>query len=496
MTRIIPHYIGGKAIIEQAQPLWITNPANGQNIALLYCGDEQIVDKAIQHAVSSQAGWAATPAIKRAKILRAFASLLEEKEDELAEIVTLEHGKTIADAKASIQRGIEVVAYHCDIQHQLQGTYSHHVSHQVDTTTFYQPLGICAGISPFNFPVMVPLWMMIPAIACGNAFILKPSEKTPSASLKLIEWLEESGLPAGIAQCIQGDAQTVQYLLNRSEIQAFTAVGSTRAAQHIYTEACKFGKRAATFGGAKNHAIVMPDANLAHAADSIISAAYGSAGQRCMALAAVIAVGELTAEHLIPLLIERIQSINVGPGHIPGVDLGPVISQAQLAFLKDAIQQGVDEGATLLTDGRLLNLAQYEDGFFIGPSLFDNVTPNMSIYQKELFGPVLSILRMNSLEEAMACMNQHPYGNGAVIFTQHGYDAQQFIDKAQAGMIGINIPIPVPIVSHPFGGWKQSSFGSSPMHGLGSIYFYTRQKSVTTAWPQEQGHANFDMPHH
>jgi len=496
MTRIIPHYIGGKAIIEEAQPLWITNPASGKNIALLYCGNEQLIDKAIQHAVLAQSDWANMPAIKRAKVLRAFVSLLEEKENELAEIVTLEHGKTIADAKASIQRGIEVAAYHCDIQHQLQGTYSHHVSQQVDTTTFYQPLGICAGIAPFNFPVMVPLWMMIPAIACGNAFILKPSEKTPSASIKLIEWLEESGLPPGIAQCIQGDAKTVQYLLNRSEIQAFTAVGSTKAAQHIYTEACGSGKRAATFGGAKNHAIVMPDANLAHAADSIISAAYGSAGQRCMALAAVIAVGELTAEQLMPLLIERIQRIKVGPGHIPGVDLGPVISLAQLAFLKDAIQKGVDEGATLLTDGRLINLAQLEDGFFIGPSLFDNVTPNMSIYQKELFGPVLSILRMNSLEEAMACMNQHPYGNGAVIFTQHGYDAQQFIDKAQAGMIGINIPIPVPIVSHPFGGWKQSSFGSSPMHGLGSIYFYTRQKSVTTTWPQEPSHLNFDMPHH
>jgi len=493
MSKIIPHYIGGKEIISKSKSLPILNPASGEQIAELYCANQDIINQALDYATQAQSHWKNIPPIKRAKIFRTFAKCVEDNETELAHIITLEHGKTIADAKASIQRGIEIIDYYSNIQQQLQGTFSHHVSHQVHATTLLQPLGICAGIAPFNFPVMVPLWMLIPAIACGNAFILKPSEKTPSASLKLIQWLEKCGLPPGIAQCIQGDAQTVQHLLESPQIHAFTAVGSTTAAKHIYTEATKQGKRAATFGGAKNHAIVMPDANLEHAANSIVSAAFGSSGQRCMALSAVITTDDLTANRLIEQLKIKISTIKVGNGFDDNVDMGPVISAKQLEFLNNAIEQGINEGAKLIVDGRTL---QISPGYFLGPTLFDEVSPNMTIYQKELFGPILVILRMSSFEKALQVINDNPYGNGAVIFTQNGNTAQKFIDDAQAGMIGINIPVPVPIASHPFGGWKQSSFGSSPMHGMNSIDFYTKQKSITSTWPNEIEKTSFSMPHH
>lgn len=494
MNMIIPHYINGQPVISEGNIIDVFNPATGLAIAQLGCGNSKIIDQAVRHALDAQSDWAQVPPLKRAKIFRDFAHHLESNINELAQTVTLEHGKTLDDAKASIQRGLEIVQYHCDIQHQLQGSFSHHVSQNVHTTTLYQPLGVCAGVAPFNFPVMVPLWMLMPAIACGNAFILKPSEKTPSATLKLIEWLELCGLPKGVAQCIQGDANTVQCLLENPDIQAITAVGSTKAAHHIYSQACQFGKRSATFGGAKNHAVVMPDANMKHAADAIVTAAFGSAGQRCMALSAVIMVGDDTANQLIPLLIERIQNIKIGPGTESNIDMGPVISSQQLYFLKEAIAQGIEEGASLICDGRNTKLPN-STGFFIGPSLFDHVTPQMAIYKKELFGPILILIRSPSLDEALDCINQNPYGNGSVIFTESGYLSQQFIDRVQAGMVGVNIPVPVPIVSHPFGGWKQSSFGSHPMHGLDSIRFYTHQKSITTTWPKLPDRQTFTMPH-
>lgn len=495
MDDIIAHHINGEPVYQTHRLIPLYNPATAKIIAHIDCADEKLINQAVKFAGKAQLAWANSPAIKRAKVLRDFAQIIEKELDALALLVTQEHGKTLDDAKASIQRGLEILHYHTGIAQQLQGLYSHQVSAGVHTHTFYQPLGICVGVAPFNFPVMVPMWMMIPAIACGNAFILKPSEKVPSASLQLAQWFEKAGLPKGILQIIQGDAQTVQILLEHPDIKAYTAVGSTRAAQHIYQEATQRGKRAHTFGGAKNHAVVMPDANIEHAAHQIVSAAFGSAGQRCMAISAVIAIGDETANHLKSLMLAHIQNIKVGDGRKPETDMGPIISlQQKDALLKD-IKIGIKEGAELCIDGR--NTSYPREGYFLGPCLFDHVQAHMHIYQKELFGPILVILRINTFEEALNLMNQHRYGNGGVIFTRSGVFAQQFSEKAQCGMIGVNIPIPVPIVSHPFGGWKQSSFGDRPMHALESIHFYTQQKTITTTWPeQNENRISFNMPNH
>lgn len=495
MVAQIPHYVAGQSIFTQGKTLQIFDPGHGEVIGEVHCAELPLIRQAIEAAQVAQVSWAKKPPIKRAKIIRRFLSHIEQHENELAEMVSKEHGKTLADAKASIQRGIEIIAYHADIQSQLQGTFSHHVSQDIHAFTIYQPLGICAGIAPFNFPVMIPLWMMIPAIACGNAFILKPSEKTPSASLQLIKWFEECGLPPGIAQCIQGNAQTVQTLLEQKEIQAITAVGSTAAAQHIYREAARHGKRAHTFGGAKNHALIMPDADLEHAADAIISAAFGSAGQRCMALSTIMTIDDQTSQQLIKLLIPKIKAIRMGTYQDTNIDMGPVISAQQIQHLDMALEKGLQQGAHLLVDGRTFRKPN-PTGFFIGPSLFTKVRPSMELYQKELFGPILIHLQMKSLKEAIHTINAHPYGNGSVIFTQNGSHADLFVDQIHAGMVGVNIPIPVPIVSHPFGGWKQSSFGSHPMHGMDSVHFYTRQKSITQTWPKDSTKISFNMPHH
>ena len=495
---IIPHHINGQECLEGSNSSAVYNPATGEAIAKVIFADAHLVNSAVEAAKIAQVSWGAMPAIKRAKILRDFSKLIEAGEDKLAHLVTLEHGKTINDAKASIQRGLEILHYHCHIQQQLQGSFSHQVSQDVDCHTFYQPLGICAGIAPFNFPVMVPMWMMVPAIASGNAFILKPSEKVPSAALKLVQWFEEAGLPKGVLQCLQGDLSTVNLLLNHPDIAAYTAVGSTQAAQHIYTEACRLGKRAHTFGGAKNHAIVMNDANFEQTSDAIVSSAFGAAGQRCMAISAVVCIGKACEDKLLPLLQQKIRPLKVGPGNQDASDIGPVISAPQLSFLNQAISQGVAEGAKLLIDGRNPPISQKSSGYYLGPCLFSNVSPNMFIYQKELFGPILVLLTVESLDAAIALINQNTYGNGAVIFTTNGQAARHFSNTSSAGMIGINIPIPVPIVSHPFGGWKQSGFGDHPMHGPHSILFYTQQKSVTTSWPKPETIAeiNLNMPHH
>lgn len=496
--QIIPHHINGESCNEGGHGSEIFNPATGQVIAKILVADAKIIDKAVLSAKVAQTSWATVPAIKRAKILRDFAKLIEAGEHELAHLVTLEHGKTISDAKASIQRGLEILYYHCDIQQQLMGNFSHQVSQGVDCHTFYQPLGICAGVAPFNFPVMVPMWMIVPAIATGNAFILKPSEKTPSASLKLVQWFEQAGLPKGLLQCLQGDASTVNCLLNHPDIAAYTAVGSSQAAFHIYAEATRQGKRAHTFGGAKNHAIVMDDANLEHASDAIVSAAFGSAGQRCMAISAVICVGQNAQEKLLALLQHKIPRLKLGPGNEDITDIGPVISAQQLGSLHQAIDQGIIEGAKLIIDGRNPTISQESSGYYLGPCLFTDVNAHMSIYQKELFGPILVVLTVAHLDEAIKLINQNKYGNGAVIFTQNGRYARDFSAQTTAGMIGINIPIPVPIVSHPFGGWKQSGFGDHPMHGAHGLLFYTRQKSISTTWPKQELRDKIDlnMPHH
>jgi malonate-semialdehyde dehydrogenase (acetylating) / methylmalonate-semialdehyde dehydrogenase len=495
MDFIIPHHIKGESYVVPDRTLEIKNPATGRCIAKIYCANHSVVNQAVAVAKEAQKEWARTPAIKKAKILRKFAQMIEENIPKLAQMVTLEHGKTLSDAEASIQRGLEILHYHFNIQQQLQGHYSHQVSQNIHAHTLYQALGVCVGVSPFNFPAMVPLWMMIPAISCGNSFILKPSEKVPSASLQLIQWLEDCGLPKGVVQCLQGDRQTVQLLLEHPDIAAFTAVGSTKTARHIYTEATARGKRAHTFGGAKNHAVVMPDADFEHAAENIVNAAFGSAGQRCMAISAVICVGAETSAKLIEKLIPKIQKIQIGPGDALHTDMGPVISLEQKNHLLTCLEQGQKEGAKLIVDGR--NAPIPSEGFFIGPSLFTQVSPHMDIYQNELFGPILVMLSAHDLSHAIEIINNHRYGNGSVIFTQIGAQAQQFADEVNAGMIGINVPVPVPIVSHPFGGWKDSSFGDRPMHALESIHFYTKQKTVTSTWPNQDGlTSSFSMPVH
>ena len=467
-------------------------------IAVSPGGVADTVDEAVAVAKKAGHSWSQTAPIKRARILFKFRELLEKNQLDLAPIVTREHGKTLDDAKGSVARAIEVVEYHCGLVAQLQGTYTTDVSPQIDCSTLRQPLGVCAGVSPFNFPIMVPIWMMIPAIACGNTFILKPSEQDPSAPVRLLELLTDAGLPAGVANCIHGDKSTVEQLLMHADIAAFTAVASTPVAQAIYTTATAAGKRAHTFGGAKNHCVVMPDADMDQAADAIVGAAFGAAGERCMALSVVVTVGETAAEALLSKLIPRIKAIKIDAGDTPGADMGPLISQEHHQRVLRAIDKGVKEGAELLVDGRDFKHEKHPEGYFMGPSLFVNVSETMSIYQEEIFGPVLVMVNALDFEQALALVNRHQYGNGTAIFTREGFCAREYAKRVQVGMVGINIPIPVPVASHPFGGWKHSSFGDTGMHGLESIHFYTKLKTITSKWPVSEvsGKGTFAMPSH
>ena len=496
MTYKVPHYIDGQAVIKQtSSQSMIYNPAVGDVIGQVDFADSELCDMAVMAAKRASSVWGQTPAAKRAQVLFKFRNLLEQNQSDLARIVTREHGKTLDDAKGSIARAIEVVEFHCGLVTQLEETFSANVAHQIDCYTIRQPLGVCAGVSPFNFPVMVPIWMMIPAIACGNAFILKPSEQNPSAPIRLMELLNDAGLPAGVVNCVQGDKNTVDYLLRHPDIAAFTAVASTPVAKSIYTTATAFGKRAHTFGGAKNHAVVMPDADFISAANAIVGAAFGSAGERCMAISVVVTVGDQTAERLIAQLSPLIENMRIDCGDAADCDMGPLISRAHHQRVRDAIDEGAKEGATLLIDGRCFQHENYPKGFFIGPSLFDNVTEHMSIYQREIFGPVLVIVRVDNFEQALDVVNRHQYGNGTAIFTRNGYTAREYSQRVQVGMVGINIPIPVPVASHPFGGWKNSSFGDTNMHGKESIHFYTKRKTVTSKWPETPTCDNtFSMP--
>ncbi|MBA2657411.1 MAG: CoA-acylating methylmalonate-semialdehyde dehydrogenase [Tatlockia sp.] len=496
MSYTVPHFIDGKTV-EAASAKFHTlyNPALGEAIGRVYFAGKALCDKTIEAAKSAWPQWANTAPVKRARILFKFRELLETHQIDLAKIVTREHGKTLEDAKGSIARAIEVVEFHCGLINQLQGQFSADVSTDIDCHTLRQPLGICAGVSPFNFPVMVPVWMMIPAIASGNCFILKPSEQDPSAPVRLLELLTEAGLPAGVASCLQGDKNTVDYLLTHPDIASFTAVASTPVAKAIYTKATAQGKRAHTFGGAKNHAVIMPDADLDQAANAIVGAAFGSAGERCMAISALVAVGQPTADSLLEKLRPLIKAIRIDAGDIVGSDMGPLISSAHRQRVIAAVDQGVEEGAKLVIDGRQFKHAKHPQGYFVGPTLFDGVKESMSVYQNEIFGPVLVILRVNNFEEALALVNRHQFGNGSAIFTRDGYTAREYSRQVQVGMVGINIPIPVPIANHPFGGWKNSAFGDSNMHGLESINFYTRRKTITSKWPESEWNDNsFVMP--
>lgn len=498
MTYQVPHYINGSPIHHQTQKSRLVyNPAEGKAIGEVFFAEQALCNQAIIAAMQAFEQWAHVPAVKRARILFNFRDLLEKNQLELAKIVTKEHGKTLDDAKGSVARGIEVVEYHCGILSQLQGSYSTNVAEAIDCQTIRQPLGVCAGVSPFNFPVMVPIWMMIPAIACGNTFILKPSEQVPSAPIKLLELLAEAGLPNGVANIVQGDKNTVDFLLQNEDIKAFTSVASTPVSEYIYTQAISNNKRAHTFGGAKNHCIIMPDANIKQAAEAITGAAYGSAGERCMALSVAVSVGEQTGDRLISELLPRIKSIKIDSGDAKEVDMGPLISSTHRNKVLKLIEQGENEGAKLVVDGRTFQHPSLPHGFFLGPCLFDKVQESMSIYQQEIFGPVLVHVRVKDFESALDLINRNQYGNGTAIFTEDGHTARTFSEQVQAGMVGINVPIPVPIASHPFGGWKRSSFGDTSMHGLESVHFYTRLKSITSRWPKTVlTEKSFVMPSH
>ena len=475
----------------------ITNPATGEITQRLLYATSTECENAIQKSLAAWPAWSQTTPTKRAQIFFNFRQLLITHQNELAQLVTREHGKTLTDALGSISRGIEVVEEYCGLLNQLQGTYSNQVAQQIECYTFRQPLGVCVGISPFNFPIMVPIWMMIPAIACGNTFILKPSEQTPSAPVRLIALLQEAGLPADVAQCLHGNQATVDYLLQHPHTRAFTAVASTPVAKYIYAQATAAGKRAHTFGGAKNHAVVMPDADFSSAAQAIVGAGYGSAGERCMALSVIVLVGKETREQLLQHMIPSIQAIRIDQGEAPDCDMGPLVSQAHRARVLKLIDTGIAEKAQLLIDGRGFKHPKHPNGFYLGPSLFDHVTTDMTLYQEEIFGPVLCLIQVDSLSHAIHLINQNPYGNGTAVFTRDGGTAHEFSQKINVGMVGINIPIPVPVASHPFGGWKNSSFGDTPMHAQESIRFYTQTKTVTQKWPQPNlNQDGFVMPTH
>ena len=491
----IPLWINGNAVAPAASRMGdVYNPATGQVVRRVPFCDAALVDSAVKAATAALAEWRDWPAIRRARVMQRFLRALEENHKDLARLVSEEHGKTVADAMGSIQRGMEVVEFACGIPHLLKGEHSENVGTQVDTHTMRQPVGVCAGITPFNFPVMVPLWMFPMALACGNTFILKPSEKDPSASIRMAEMLKKAGLPDGVFNVVHGDKQCVDAILNHPGIHAVSFVGSTPIAKYIYETCAKNGKRVQALGGAKNHAVVLPDADLEFTADALIGAAYGSAGERCMAISAVVAVGA-AADPLVALLKQKAEAIKVGPGDRDGVDMGPLVTREHRDKVASYVEQGVREGATAVLDGRKQSLPA--QGFFLGTTLFDRVTPAMEIYKNEIFGPVLVVLRADTLDQAIEIVNRNPFANGTAIFTESGGAARRFQNEVSVGMVGVNVPIPVPVAFYSFGGWKSSLFGDLHVHGTESIKFYTRTKAVTTRWPHQDTPApGFNMPTH
>ncbi|MCV6586575.1 MAG: CoA-acylating methylmalonate-semialdehyde dehydrogenase [Marinibacterium sp.] len=473
----------------------VLNPATGEVQAKVPLATAAEVDAIVAKAAEAQIGWAATNPQRRARVMMKFGQLINENMDMLAELVSREHGKTLPDARGDVQRGLEVIEVCMGAPHMLKGEYTNDGGPGIDLFSMRQPLGVVAAITPFNFPAMIPLWKMGPALACGNAMVLKPSERVPSTALALAELLKESGLPDGVLQVVNGDKEAVDALLDNDTIQGVGFVGSTPIAQYIYSRATANGKRAQCFGGAKNHMIIMPDADMDKAADALVGAGYGAAGERCMAVSVAVPVGQKTADTLIEKLVPRIEKLKVGP-YTAGedVDFGPVITKQSQDRINALITSGVDQGATLVRDGRGFSLQGYENGFFVGPTLFDNVTPDMDIYKQEIFGPVLSQVRTDSYEDALKLTMDNEYGNGTAIFTADGDTARDFAHRVNVGMVGINFPIPVPLSYHSFGGWKKSAFGDLNQYGPDAFKFYTRTKTVTTRWLsgiKEGGEFNF-----
>ncbi len=482
--REISHVIGGGAA-----PGWGTrtsdvfDPNSGAVQARVTLGTPADLDAAMARALAVQPEWAATNPQRRARVMFAFKALVEQHMDALAHLLSSEHGKVIADAKGDIQRGLEVIEFACGIPHALKGEYTQGAGPGIDVYSMRQPLGVVAGITPFNFPAMIPMWMFGVAIACGNAFILKPSERDPSVPVRLAELMLEAGLPEGVLQVVHGDKEMVDAILDHPEIKAVSFVGSSDIAHYVYRRGVAAGKRVQAMGGAKNHGIVMPDADLDQVVNDLSGAAFGSAGERCMALPVVVPVGDKTATALREKLLPAIAALRVGVSSDAEAHYGPVVTAAHRARIESYIQMGVDEGAELVVDGRGFTLQGHEDGFFIGPSLFDRVTPQMRSYQEEIFGPVLQIVRADSFEAALRLPSEHQYGNGVAIFTRNGHAAREFAARVDVGMVGINVPIPVPVAYHTFGGWKRSAFGDTNQHGMEGVKFFTKVKTVTQRWP-------------
>jgi malonate-semialdehyde dehydrogenase (acetylating)/methylmalonate-semialdehyde dehydrogenase len=484
MTKQLNHFIGGKIVAGTSGRFAdVFDPNTGGVQAQVALATQAEVEAAIANAEAAQPAWAATNPQRRARVLMKFLDLINQNMEPLARLLSSEHGKTVPDAKGDIQRGVEVLEFAIGIPHLLKGEYTTDAGGGIDVYSLRQPLGVVAGITPFNFPAMIPLWKAAPAIACGNAFVLKPSERDPSVPLRLAELFIEAGGPRGIFNVVNGDKVAVDTLLHDPRVKAIGFVGSSSIANYIYATAAQNGKRAQCFGGAKNHAIIMPDADMDQVVDALIGAAYGSAGERCMALSVAVPVGKATADALVKKLVPRVEALKIGLSSDAGADYGPLVTKDALNRVKSYISDGIEAGAKALVDGRDFKMQGFEDGFFIGGTLFDHVTPDMKIYKEEIFGPVLAVVRAENYEDALRLPNEHEYGNGTAIFTRDGDAARDFCARVQVGMVGVNVPIPVPIAYHTFGGWKRSGFGDLNQHGPDSIRFYTKTKTVTSRWP-------------
>ena len=492
---IIKHFVGGKVIDGTSQRKGqVFNPATGEQESEVILATKSDLDKTVEIAKKAFETWSLKPALQRARIMFKFKELIEKNFDELTKLIVSEHGKVYEDAKGSLIRGLEVVEFACGIPHVLKGEFSENVGTNVDSYSMRQPLGVAAGITPFNFPAMVPMWMFPLAIACGNTFILKPSEKDPSCPMRLAELLHEAGLPDGVFNVVNGDKEVVDAILSNNDIKAVSFVGSTPIAKYIYENAAKNEKRVQALGGAKNHLVVMPDCDLEGAVNGLMGAAYGSAGERCMAQSVAVAVGDI-GDELVSRLVKKAEALKIGPGMDKSSEMGPLVTKQHLEKVKGYVDLGVEEGAKLVLDGRDLKLQGYENGFYIGGCLFDHVTTDMRIYKEEIFGPVLSVVRVKTFEEATKMINEHEYGNGVSIYTRDGDAGRTFASKIQVGMVGINVPIPVPMAFHSFGGWKRSLFGDSGMHGMEGIKFYTKLKTITSRWPSGiRSNPEFIMP--
>ena len=490
------HFVGGKHVAGTSGHFAdVFTPMTGEVAGRVALADAEDVDKAVQVAAKAQPAWGAVNPQRRARVMMRFLQLVLDRQKELAELLAREHGKTVADAMGDIQRGYEVVEFCCGIPHLLKGEFSDGVGPNIDAYSLRQPLGVAAGITPFNFPAMIPMWKFAPAIACGNSFVLKPSERDPGVPMRLAELMIEAGLPAGVLNVVNGGKAAVDALLDHPSIAAIGFVGSTPIAQYIYARGAANGKRVHAFGGAKNHAVIMPDADMDKAADALIGASYGSGGQRCMAISVAVPVGKAAADALMEKLVPRVEALKIGLSTDPQADYGPLVTQAAVDRVHEYCDIGLKEGADLVVDGRGFKMQGYDKGFYVGSCLFDNATKDMRIYKEEIFGPVLTVVRAKTFEEGLALCNDHEYGNGTAIFTRDGDTARDFVSRVQVGMVGVNVPIPTPLAYYSFGGWKRSAFGDLNQHGPDSVRFYTKTKNVTARWPSgvKEG-AEFSMP--